>query len=185
LPTWLGRRGPRLHGERPSLGRPSLQENAEVVPRAYEGFNAGARSPCLDSRAKNLAVAAASTSPQKVSHSPFAVSPFVRNDDRSALTEAGRGVRKQATQLNGHTASARNGPLGGKARLTVPQRGGRDLWPTPVVWSDRGQRHVYDLRAVEVDARLAVFPIYEFRRTLGGKEPEPEMAWRRPARYLM
>jgi hypothetical protein len=121
----------------------------------------------------------------KVSHSPFAVSPFVRNDDRTALTETGRGVRKQATQLDGHPAAARNGPLGGEARLTVPQRGSRDLWPTPVVWSDRGQRHVYDLRAVEVDAHLAVFPIYEFRRTLGGKEPEPEMAWRRPSRYLM
>jgi hypothetical protein len=44
---------------------------------------------------------------------------------------------------------------------------------------------MYDLRAVEVDAHLAVFPVYEFRRTLGGRESEPEMAWRRPPRYLM
>jgi hypothetical protein len=87
--------------------------------------------------------------------------------------------------LDGHPATARNGPLGGDARLTVQQWGGRDLWPTPVVWSDGGQRHVYDLRAVEVDAHLAVFPVYEFRRTLGCTESEPEMAWRSPPRYLM
>jgi hypothetical protein len=54
-----------------------------------------------------------------------------------------------------------------------------------MVWADRGQRHVYDLKAVEVDAILAIVPVYDFRRTLGSAEPEPDVSWVRPTRYLL
>jgi hypothetical protein len=65
-----------------------------------------------------------------------------------------------------------------------PQRVSQDLWPTPIVWASQAQPHVYDLKAVEVDAQLAIVPVYDFRRTLGTAEPEPEVSWVRPTRYL-
>ena len=88
--------------------------------------------------------------------------------------------------MEAHPATARNGPLAGEARLTVPQRVSQDLWPTPVVWSaDGGKRHVYGLEALAVDVHLAKVPVYEFRRTLGLAESEPEASWLRPPRYLL
>jgi hypothetical protein len=69
--------------------------------------------------------------------------------------------------------------------LTVPKQDGQEVWPTPVVWSTaEGDRHVYELMALKVNADLALSPVYTFLRTLDRGEPEPEMAWVRPSRYL-
>jgi len=87
--------------------------------------------------------------------------------------------------LEPHRVTARGGPPAGEAGLAVPQRVSHDLWPTPIVWASQAQRHVYDLKAVEVDAQLAIVPVYDFRRTLGTAEPEPEVSWVRPTRYLL
>jgi hypothetical protein len=55
-----------------------------------------------------------------------------------------------------------------------------------VVWAaDGGKRHVYELEALAVDVHLAKVPVYEFRRTLGLAESEPEVSWLLPPRYLL
>ena len=85
-----------------------------------------------------------------------------------------------------HPATAWDGPLADHADLTVAKQDGQQRWPTPVVWSTpAGERHVYELMALEVDASLALFPVYTFRRTLGFGESVPESAWIIPPRYLM
>ena len=85
-----------------------------------------------------------------------------------------------------HPAAAQDGPLADDVDLTVAYQDGQERWPTPVVWSTpAGERHVYELMAVEVDAKLAAFPVYSFRKTLSFGESEPEVAWIIPRYYLM
>jgi hypothetical protein len=85
-----------------------------------------------------------------------------------------------------HPAAAQDGPLADDVDLTVENQDGRERWPTPVVWSmSGGERHVYELMAVEVDGNLALHPVYTFRRTLSFGEPEPDTAWIISPRYLM
>jgi hypothetical protein len=85
-----------------------------------------------------------------------------------------------------YPAEARDGPLAHDMDLTVPKQDGQEVWPTPVVWStEAGERHAYELMAVEVGPELALFPVYVFLRTLGVEESEPETAWVVPSRYLM
>ena len=85
-----------------------------------------------------------------------------------------------------HPAVARNGPLVDQVGLTVVNQDGQGRWPTPVVWSTvAGQRHVYELMALEVGRNLASSPVYTFLRTLAAGESGPELAWGLPPRYLM
>jgi hypothetical protein len=85
-----------------------------------------------------------------------------------------------------HPAAAQDGPLAEDVDLTVAYQDRQERWPTPVVWSTpSGERHVYELVAVEVDANLAPFPVYTYRRTLSVGELEPELAWVIPPLYLM
>jgi hypothetical protein len=85
-----------------------------------------------------------------------------------------------------HPAVAQNGPLVDQGGLTVANQDGQGHWPTPVVWSTAGgERHVYELMALEVGRNLAPSPVYAFLRTLAGQESGPEVAWVLPPRYLM
>ena len=84
-----------------------------------------------------------------------------------------------------HSATARDGPLAGDSGLTVADQDQDGRWPSPVVWSNAGERHVYDLMALVVDIGLFSAPAYVFRRTLGSGESEPKSAWMLPPRYLM
>jgi hypothetical protein len=86
---------------------------------------------------------------------------------------------------NWHPATARDGPLAGEIELTVANQDDQGRWPTPVVWSTAGERHVYELMALRVGANLLLWPVYAFRRTLEAEESEPEIGWTRPPRYLL
>jgi hypothetical protein len=84
-----------------------------------------------------------------------------------------------------HPADARDGPLADTANLTVANPDGRGRWPSPVVWADPpGERHLYELMALAVDADLAL-PVYAFVRTLRSEDPDPRVTWVLPQRYLM
>jgi hypothetical protein len=87
--------------------------------------------------------------------------------------------------VDGHPATARNGPLAGDSELTVANQDDQGRWPSPVVWSTQGLRHVYDLMALAyLDGRVPA-PVYAFRRTLGDDEPAPEIGRLTPPRYLL
>jgi hypothetical protein len=85
-----------------------------------------------------------------------------------------------------HSAAARDGPLANQGGLTIAKQDGSDRWPTPVVWATpAGERHVYELMAVEVGQDHLPSPVYVFLRTLRAREAEPEISWVLPSRYLM
>jgi hypothetical protein len=84
-----------------------------------------------------------------------------------------------------HPAEARDGPLARDTDLTVAKQEGQHLWPTPVVWSAAGVRHVYELMAVKVGSNRRLWPVYAFRRSLDAGESEPAIAWTVPPRYVM
>lgn len=84
-----------------------------------------------------------------------------------------------------HPAAARDGPLAGDMELTVAMQDDQGRWPTPVVWSAAGERHVYDLMALKVDSNLKLWPVYAFCRSLGREESEPALGWTVPPRYVM
>ena len=87
--------------------------------------------------------------------------------------------------LDGHPAVARNGPLAGIEHLWVENGDEQGRWPTPVVWSTGGERHLYELMAVAVTTGRGPAPVYAFLRTLSPGESEPEVGWVHPAHYLM
>ena len=84
-----------------------------------------------------------------------------------------------------HPAEARDGPLACDTELTVAKQDAEDLWPTPVVWSAVGERHVYELMALKIDSDRTLWPVYVFRRSLDAEESEPVIAWVVPPRYLI
>jgi hypothetical protein len=82
-------------------------------------------------------------------------------------------------------AAARDGPLADDGGLTIAKQDGTDRWPTPVVWATpAGERHVYELMAVEVGQDRVPFPVYAFLRTLRTREAQPEISSVFPPRYL-
>jgi hypothetical protein len=88
--------------------------------------------------------------------------------------------------VDGHPATARNGPLAGDSELTVANEDDQGRWPSPVVWSTgQGLRHVYDLMALAYLDGAVSAPIYAFRRTLADDEQPPEIRWLTPPRYLL
>jgi hypothetical protein len=93
----------------------------------------------------------------------------VATDDRAVLTERGTGVTVQWSAMHvteqgsamhhaePHSAAARDGPLANEGGLTIAKQEGSGRWPTPVVWAaPAGERHVYELMAVEVRKDLAL-----------------------------
>lgn len=85
-----------------------------------------------------------------------------------------------------HSAAARDGPLANEGGLTIAKQDGSDRWPTPVVWATpAGERHLYELMAVEVRQDHLPSPVYAFLRTLRAREAQPEISWVFPSRYLM
>ena len=84
------------------------------------------------------------------------------------------------------SAAARDGPLAEDGGLTIAKQDGSDRWPTPVVWATpAGERHVYELMAVELGLDLVPSPVYAFLRTLRAREAVPEISWVFAPRYLM
>ena len=85
-----------------------------------------------------------------------------------------------------HSAAARDGPLADDGGLTIAKQNGSDRWPTPVVWATPpGERHVYELMAVEVGPDVVPSPVYAFLRTLRARGAEPEISWVFWPRYLV
>ena len=85
-----------------------------------------------------------------------------------------------------HSATAENGPLAGDKGLTVEDQDHSGRWPSPVVWSSAGERHVYDLMALAaLSVAAAVVPVYAFRRTLEADEQAPEVGRKLPPHYRM
>ena len=84
-----------------------------------------------------------------------------------------------------HLAAARNGPLAGDMELTVTKQDDQGRWPTPVVWSAAGERHLYALMALKVGSNLKLWPVYARCRSLGPEESEPAIGWTVPPRYIM
>jgi hypothetical protein len=87
--------------------------------------------------------------------------------------------------MDQHSATAQNGPLAGQWGLTVADQDESGRWPSPIVWSAGGRRHVYDLMALAADSETALEPIYAFRETLGATAASPEAGWILPPHYLM
>ena len=87
--------------------------------------------------------------------------------------------------LDGHPAAAWNGPLAGDEHLRVENGDHQGRWPTPVVWSSGGERHVYELMALAVGTDLVSAPVYVFLETLSPGESPPEVGWILPHHYLM
>ena len=87
--------------------------------------------------------------------------------------------------LEGHPAAARNGPLAGAEHLRVESGDDQGRWPSPVVWSTGGERHVYELMALTAGTAYVSAPVYIFSRTLGPGEAAPEIGWILPPHYLM
>lgn len=87
--------------------------------------------------------------------------------------------------MDGNSAAARNGPLGGAEHLWVENGDDQGRWPSPVVWSTGRERHVYALMALAVRTDYVSAPVYAFLRTLSPGESAPEIGWILPPHYLL